>query len=111
MRKIQFQDTFRMARIIKKANLKKDFIEAAKAGSKKGASAKDIGIDVLFAIIDAATDEDLEKEIYEFLGGITELGAETIKQKSMSELIEQFKEIAKENDLKVFFKSVQAAMK
>lgn len=111
MRKIEFQDAFTVARIIKKADLKEEFAAAFKKGSEKGASAKDIGIDVLFAVVQAAGAEGLDKEVFEFLGSVTELGAETIKHQSMKETIEQFKQIAKENDLEDFFKSVQALMK
>ena len=110
MRKIEFQDAFTVAKIIKKADLKKNFVEAFKKGSEEGASAKDIGIDVLFAVAEAVGNEGMDKEIYEFLGSITEMGADKIKHQSMSETIEQFKQIAKENDLVDFFKSVQALM-
>ena len=110
MRKIEFQDAFKMARIMKKADLKKSFMEAFKKGSEEGASEKDIGIDVLFAVVEAVGNEGMEKEVYEFIGSITELGAETIKHQSMSETIEQFKQIVNENNLVDFFKSVQALM-
>lgn len=110
MRKIEFQDVFTMARIIKKADLKTALAEAIKKGSEKEASEKDIGIDVLFAFVQATGNEGMDKEVYELLGSITELGAETVKHQSMGDTIKQFKQIAEENNLKDFFKSVQALM-
>lgn len=107
MRKIEFQDAFTMARIIKKADIKTALAEVVKKGSEKGASEKDIGIDVLFALVQAAGNEGMDKEIYELLGSITGLGAEAVMHQSMGDTIKQFKQIAKENNLEDFFKSVQ----
>lgn len=110
MRKIEFQDAFAVARIVKKANLKNDIVEAFKKGSQ-GASERDIGIDVLFAVMTAAGAEGIDSEIYELLGSITGEGAETIKHKGIGAVVQAFKDIAQENDLESFFKLVQAAMK
>lgn len=110
MRKIEFQDAFTMARIIKKADIKTTIAAAVKKGSEEGASEKDIGIDVLFAVIQATGNEGIDKEVYELLGNVTELGAETIKHQSIGDTIKQIKQIAKENNLEDFFKSVQELM-
>ena len=105
MRKIQFQDAFVLARIIKKADVKEILIRANTTLKQGNVNKEDVFLDVLFSVLAGAADENVENEIYELLGGVAEKGVDDIKSLEMDELIVLVKKIAKENDLANFFKS------
>ena len=105
MRKIQFQDTFVLARIIKKADVKDILIRANNSLKQDNVNKEDVFLDVLFSVLSGAADEGVENEIYELLGGVAEKGTDEIKRLQIDELIDLVKKIAKENDLSNFFKS------
>lgn len=111
MRKLQFQDAFKMANIIKRANLKESLTSAYKSGKKEEASTEEIGVEVFFSILEAAGTEGIDEQIYELLGDITEKGADKVKTESIEAILEDFSNIAKENNLEAFFKLVQRSMK
>lgn len=106
MRKIQTQDVFKLARIIKQANMKETIADLIKRGQAAGkAEDKDgvvesIGIEVFIALIEAAGDEKMEQKIYDLLDGITE---KKIKEQSLDVTFEDIKQIIRENDIKSFF--------
>ena len=104
MRKIETHDVFKMARIIKKAGIKEEFgkiFSKSKAADEE--TAKELGVEVIFSIIEACSSEELEKMLYDFVAGIAEKDAETIKRMSLDALIDTFKEMAKMNNLMTFF--------
>lgn len=111
MRKIQFQDTFVLARIIKKADVKDILVSANQKLKQENASQEDVFLDVLFSVLAGASNEEVEHEIYELLGSVTEKGTEAIKHLQIDELVDTVKEIAKENDLANFFKSAVSLTK
>lgn len=110
MRKLQFQDTFKVSRLIKKTGIKDILINAFKEGKKEGVSQEDIGVDTFFAVLESVLEEENEATIYEFMAGIAETDPEKVKCMSFEELKEFFRQLAKENDLEFFLKLVKKSM-
>ena len=111
MRKIQLEDAFSVMRLIKKAGLKDTIKEAVISGRENGASDEEIGIKVVFELLDAAGNKEIQNEIYELFGNISEQGADAIKSMSLNGAIEFLKRFEAENDLKSFFTALKALMK
>lgn len=110
MRKLELQDAFSMSRLIKKIGVKDVLSKAYKDGKKEGATKEDIGIDVFFSIVEAATNESSEDLIYEFIGSIAEKDAEVIKHMNISELKELGTQLIEENDLQFFLQTVKKSI-
>lgn len=110
MRKLELQDAFSLSRLIKKIGVKNILIKAYKDGKEEDASKEDIGINVFFSILEAASDQSAEGLIYEFIGSIAEKDAEVIKHMSISELKELAIQLDKENNLQVFLKTVKKSI-
>jgi len=110
MRKLQLQDAFKVSRLIKKTGVKDTLVNAFKEGKKEGASQEDIGVDTLFEVLEAVSEEKNEAAIYEFMAGIAETDPEKVKCMSFEELKGFFRELAKENDLEGFLKLVKKSM-
>lgn len=107
MRKIQTQDVFKLARIIKSADLKNEIsnaIEQINAGSKKDKNLSEkVGVRVFLTIVEGCADVKTEEQIYELIGGIAEIPASDIKTQSLDATIELIKKIASENNMVNFF--------
>ena len=105
MRKINTEDVFKMARIIKNTSITGNIKKAFSEGKKEGADAEQIGIDVFMDIVCSCADESIEKKFYDLIGGITEKKPEDIKQQSLETTIDDIKRICEENNIINFFKS------
>ena len=108
MRKIETHDVFRMARIIKAAGIKGEIEEVLAKTKKKDDEEQDsiqesVGMKIIFCIIEACSNEKLETMLYDFVAGIAEKDAETIKHMSLDALLDVFKEMAAMNNLTTFF--------
>lgn len=108
MRKIETHDVFKMARIIKKAEIKGKIEEIIRETNRtdeqdKGSVKEKIGVKIMFCIIETCSDEKLEEMLYDLIGGITEKDANAIKTMSIEGLMDVFKEIAEANNLTNFF--------
>lgn len=111
MRKIEFQDAFTVSRILKKTKLSNEFKRLFTEGQKKGASMEALGTDAIFTILDAAAETGTENMVYEFIASVAERTPEEIKHLSLEGMKNLFADIAKENNLKDFFKLVSRQMK
>lgn len=116
MRKLQTQDVFKMARIIKAANLKEEIKRAIEGANLKGSLdqsgidqndkvVEKVGMDVFFTVLEACGDHTVEKLFYDFLAGITEKSEEDIRTMSLDGMAEAVKQIIRENNMSVFFKA------
>ena len=107
MRKIQTQDVFKLARIIKNADLRAEIsnaIEQINAGGKKDKNLSEkVGIRVFLTIVEGCSDAKTEDMIYELIGGIAEIPADEIKTQSLEATISIIKKIASENNMVNFF--------
>jgi len=138
MRKILFKDVMSLARIIKKGNLKADIIEISnkiksKYNVEKNESneekqdvspeidesklkeideseLKEIGLEIMFTIFEMCGDSGVEKELYKMLDSIFE-AEKSIENMELIDVVKNFKELAEENDLMLFFKQAGQLMK
>ena len=102
MRKLLTGDLFAAMRIVKASNAK----EALKPVLKqinKDADAEDVGIDVIMTLLECASDQKAEKAIYSFLSSPFEMEADDVANLPLNDLLQNMKELAKENDLAGFF--------
>lgn len=111
MRKLQTQDVFKLARIIKQANMKDHITKFTQKGKtnansskeEKEKAAEEIGVDVFLAIVEACGDSKIEELLYDLIGGVAEKKPDEIKEQSLETTIEQVKQIIKENNITTFF--------
>jgi hypothetical protein len=106
MRKIQTQDVFKLARIIKSAKLKgevAEIITKINTEEKDNNLSKNVGVQIFFAIVEGCADEKTEEKIYDLIGGIAEISAEDIKKQSLDATVDIIKKISEENDIMAFF--------
>lgn len=105
MRKINTEDVFKMARLMKEADLTKDIKEAYMAGKKEGANTEEVGMNVFMNIICSVSDKNVESKFYDLLSGITEKTEEQVKTQSLEATLSDLKQIAEENNFGNFLKS------
>lgn len=109
MRKLQFQDGFKLARIIKKANLKDAMQDKLKVVKESGdVDVEKIGMDITFTLIESAA--DVEQEVYELLAGVFECDPDQVKTMSFDMLQMHIKEMNQQNNLLDFFKKATNLM-
>lgn len=105
MRKLQTQDVFALARIIKATDTKNDVVAAIEAGKSENADAEKIGINFFLSLVYSCGDTSVERMFYDFIGSIAEMSANDIKTMSLDALCDTFKKIVEENSNVVdFFK-------
>lgn len=110
MRKIELQDAFKLSRLIKKTGIKDTLKDAFKQGKEKDASAEDIGVEVMFAALDASADTGVENSIYELIADIAEQDVDATKHMGINELKDFFKKLSEENDIEGFMKLVKKSI-
>lgn len=103
MRKLNTQDAFKTARIVRYTGLKQMVIDAYK--NDKKFNREELGVEIIFALIDACGDAKVESDFYALIGGITEKGADAIREQSLDVTIADLKQIFEENDMASFFGS------
>lgn len=117
MRKLVTKDVFTLGRIVKKAKLKDKLAEITfanqleeqteedKTASKAfaEAEAKRVGVQMVFAIIEACCEKNVESELYAFLASIFELkSAKEVEELELDKLIANIAELAEKNNLTHF---------
>lgn len=102
MRKLIFKDAMSLARIMKKCNLKTELNCIAEKFTGDNVNLEKAGVEIVMTVFEACGSEEVEKEVYTFLGSIFEKDIETM---SLEAVVENFKQLAKENNLSSFFKS------
>lgn len=79
----------------------------AKAGELKAIQedfGQQFGVRIIMLLVNAAAENDVERLVYELLGDICELDADTMAKQSLRSVKEKVKEICKMNDIFDFFK-------
>ena len=110
-------DAFKLARILLKLNLKEvlkekvaEYTDRSKAISKindpteKEKQTNEMGVDIIFDIMEHG--EKAEDAFYDFLSGPFEMTKEEVLEISLVDIVPKFKEMAGQNNLENFFKSV-----
>lgn len=108
MKKLNLQHVFKAAKIIKKANLKETLAGMITEANKPEADKTKVGVDIAFCLVDACAEEGVETQLYDLLDDVFETKTSDM---SLDAIIDNFKELAKENNLSNFFKSAEALTK
>lgn len=113
MRTLQTRDIFSACRLLSAIGAKEELKElASKAEENKDKKSKfDTGFDFIFGIIEMATAENAEKEVYGFIADIFECDWEAVRDMDPMELFEKLEKVADFGKWKDFFKRVAALMK
>lgn len=113
MRNLKTTDIFSLCRLLNKIGIREEIREVAKqAEETKGNKIRfDMGFDLMFGIIEKATEEKAETEIYKFIADIFECEWETVRDMDPLELLEKLEEVAEFEKWKNFFKRVAELMK
>ena len=113
MRKLRTSDIFAACRLIQKIGVREEIQNVVKAAedSKTKKVKTDMGVELLFGIIEKATSENNEAEIYNFLAPLFECEAEAVRDMPPVELLDKLQEVASIEDWKNFFGRVAALMK
>ena len=105
-RKLNFNDTFRMARIINESGITmqqfKVFFDRYDSSKDKGIGLETVGMDFVELLLTTAP--KVEEKIYEFLAGLASVTPEEIANADVTEIIELVGDIIATNrDIKDFF--------
>lgn len=110
MRKLKTSDIPVLCRCVKRLGLK-DEIKKIAEESNNMQDAFGKGFDMLWNLFDIATEKEGEVYLYEFLSGPFEMTADEVRDLDMDVLIENIKQLIRENNLSAFFKFAAASMK
>lgn len=113
MRNLKTTDIFSMGRLLVKIGVREEIREVAKqAEETKGNRIRfDMGFDLMFGIIEKATAESAEIEIYKFIADLFECEWETVRDMDPIELFDKLEEVAEIEKWKNFFERVAKLMK
>lgn len=113
MRSLQTSDIFSACRLLSKIGVREEIRSVAmQAEENKGKKVKvDLGFDMLFGILEKATKEDSEEEIYKFIADLFGCDWKEVRVMDPIELMDKLEEVANIEKWKSFFKRVAALMK
>lgn len=103
MRNLNFGDAFQLARIIKKLKIK-DELKEITSNITEESNKMEIGMDLMYAIFDKATEKQTEQEIYKFLSRPFEVKPEEVEKMGLFEVVENFSKVANLEEWKAFLK-------
>lgn len=114
MRKINTGDVFKMARLLKNANVM-DAVKDAYTAAKKEDMAEDahkgdaekgsIWVDAAMKVLASCTSQQAEEQFYDLMAGICENKPEDIRNRPLDGLIEDIRRICEENNVANFLRS------
>lgn len=93
MRDLQTSDVFALARLIKLLELKEE-LKVLAVNAEEETNLKSLGFDVLFTLINKASEKNCEKAFYDFLAGPFELEPKHIASMDPIQLLENVTKIA-----------------
>ncbi len=108
MRELQTSDIFAFVRLINKIGIKDELKEKAIAPNT---DIESLGYDLIFMVIEKASDEKAEKEIYSFFAPIFGNTEEELRTMDAIEFLEKVTQVASLERWKSFFTSVAKLMK
>lgn len=108
MRNLQTKDLFSAVRTIKKIGVREEF---KKVLTKGNSNENEVGLDLIFSLLEKASENNSEQSIYEFLSGPLEMKQEEIAVMDPVDLLESIEKIANIEKWKDFFKKVSQFMK
>lgn len=114
MRNLQTHDVFVALKIANSAGIKEEFQKMALMASEgKNINEREIGISFIMTILGHCAEEQTERLIYDFLGGILEISPADIRTMNPLELVEKIKalkEVISVDEWKAFFQSVSQVL-
>lgn len=113
MRNLQTSDIFSACRLLSKIGIREEIKAVAMAAeeNKNKRVKADMGVDLLLAILEKATSENNEKEIYMFMADIFECDFEEVEKMDPVELLDNLEKVADLEKWKSFFERVARLMK
>ena len=113
MRNLRTSDIFSACRLLSAIGIREEIKEVAmKAEENKIKKVHvDMGFDLLFGILEKATQENAEKEIYKFIADLFECDWESVRDMDPIELLDKLEQVADIEKWKNFFQRVAALMK
>ena len=113
MRSLRTSDIFSACRLLSVIGVREEIREVAlKAEESKTKKVKvDFGFDLLFGILEKATKEASEEEIYKFIANLFECDWQEVRDMDPIELLDKLEQVADIEKWKNFFKRVAALMK
>lgn len=110
MRKLKASDIPVLCRSLKKLGFKDRFRDIAQdANSVKDAWG--MGFELIWGLFDAATEDNGEAVIYDFLAGPFEMTQEEVRNLDLDVLFDSLKKLVEENNLTDFFRFAARSMK
>lgn len=107
MRSLRTSDLFSFARVIKASGIREDLINyLQKLSAEENMETERVGINTILMIAEALSEKKAEKAIYDALAPVFEMTATEVEEMSPKMLIDNLKQLAKENDLVNFMDSV-----
>ena len=104
MRKINTADVFKMARLMKSAELTES-IKRAYAAGKENANTEEVGMNAIMDILGACCSSETEEMFYKLLAGISEKTEADVREQSIETTIADIKKICEENNIVNFLRS------
>lgn len=105
MRKLQTTDVFSALRLAQKIGVREEFKEFAlktkESGKKK--TKEELGFDFLFGVLEKATNEHAENEIYIFIADLLECKPEEVRTMKPITLFKELEKVADIEEWKDFF--------
>lgn len=113
MRSLETQDIFSACRLLTKIGVREEIRNVAKAAeeSKTKRVQFDIGFDLMFGILEKATQENAENEIYKFIANLFECDPEEVRKMNPIDLFKELEKVANIDEWKSFFGYVAKLMK
>lgn len=113
MRKLNISDAFKVARIIRTADLKDNIMSFAKEiksrrGKGEKLSTEDIGLEFIVTMVSAMSLQKVEEQFYELYADLKGVSVDDIKTTDFATFKSDIKLLMKENDLQDFFHSASA---
>ena len=113
MRKLNTSDIFSACRLLSaigvREELKEVALKAEESNTKKVKA--EVGFDLIFGILEKATKEKSEEEIYKFIANLFECEWQEVRDMDPVDMLEKLEQVAEIDKWKNFFKRVAALMK
>lgn len=109
MRSLKTKDLFSAVRLIKEIGVREEIKKVALEKGEKDANT--VGFDLLFSIIEKATEKNTEQKLYEFLSGPFECEAKDVEEMDLLELLENITQVADINKWKDFLSKAAQLIK
>lgn len=104
-RKLLLKDAAAMARIINKMEIKDEMSQLVKDLKDEEKTQEDIGVNLIFMLIEGACRKDVIDDLYQFIGSILDMTGEEASELPLEDLIAKLKKVADFASWSTFFKS------